>query len=704
MQPTRTTTLTDAGNDLKNRGLYRRLFFGSLASLFLFIFSFILIPALIAEASATNLVGVGANWAVISLTLDPDYEATQSAVDPSAEQALATHGNIDFGEITPTAKASGISNSSFGNVGTLEIQRKVIRVDTTGNYYQVFLSTADDESNALKNNTNSYITIPAISSDGTNSGAWSSPAYFSAQGWGYAVTGDTEAITLPTFFTASTAAITSSLGNELTYMNDEAVYSGVKFSAVPLLSSPQQIYKNTTNVVGGFSDNNADTFNVYYGVMVNTDVLSGTYSNQIIYTALASAASLDEVSTNVYVEKYIIAKDVEQEISFDLAASTIPSNITAANTHVYLVPHSEMLAAGNDGYDIEELAGYANPASHYNECEVTSINIAEDKSTLLCDSPESSNGTADDLTNGTNGMFDYWIQISGLNFNYVSKTADGSETVAYIGLQSTYEEENETTGETETKNYVTEMQEMTGAFCKNTNMWGTGTSDDARIYDNLGEDGNNPLLAAGTDTVGISSFLLTDNRDQKDYKVRRLADGNCWMAEELNLDVASVNISDTNTDNPTAKFINEHGTNSESCTENATACVERVNYLTHPRLTGALEYNYYTATAGTVGYSNTDATGSICSSNWRLPTAGGSGTDFYELITGYYSIAANEPDLLIGLPLSFQDGRFIYASSSHTTNVITAGDLFYDTSEDRIVFSDQTAKFYWSLIRCVARD
>ena len=42
-------------------------------------------------------------------------------------------------------------------------------------------------------------------------------------------------------------------------------------------------------------------------------------------------------------------------------------------------------------------------------------------------------------------------------------------------------------------------------------------------------NGLTPLLAAGVDTDGISSFLLTDNRDNKTYKVRRLAEGKCHM-------------------------------------------------------------------------------------------------------------------------------------------------------------------------------
>jgi len=75
------------------------------------------------------------------------------------------------------------------------------------------------------------------------------------------------------------------------------------------------------------------------------------------------------------------------------------------------------------------------------------------------------------------------------------------------------------------------------------------TSLDAQILD---YNGLTPLLPAGTDTDDISSFLLTDNRDTKTYKVRRLADGDCWMVQNLDLNLASFaftnNLTNKNTD------------------------------------------------------------------------------------------------------------------------------------------------------------
>ena len=41
----------------------------------------------------------------------------------------------------------------------------------------------------------------------------------------------------------------------------------------------------------------------------------------------------------------------------------------------------------------------------------------------------------------------------------------------------------------------------------------------------------------GSMEIGVGTFALTDNRDNKDYLVRRLADGNCWMVQNLDLDL-----------------------------------------------------------------------------------------------------------------------------------------------------------------------
>lgn len=629
-------------NQDKLRGIKERIFIHrmlgiSTGALAVFLLTFAIIPNLVLEASATNLVGVGANWQSISLSLDPDYLATQDGESPG----LSTHGDINFAEITPTSKDATVANSSLGNMGTLKIIKKTIEVDTTGNYYQVFLSTDNNNSTALLNTTNSNIAIPGI----TN-GTWASPAFFSNYGWGYAVTGSTEAIALPSFITTD---LSSALDRELTYTNDESVYKAVKFAAVPLLSNPQQIYKNTTDIVGGFAEENADTFNIYYGVMINTDVLAGTYENRIVYTAIASASNLDSTSINLAYDETIVTSGTEQTIYFDLASNVIPSNITTTNTHVFLVPHAEMLAAGANGYDISELSGT------YAECAITNLTISQARTSVSCTQPASPDGVIDSTGAVANGVFDYWVHIDGLNLNFVSKTVDNSPAISYIGLQSK-QTIDDGEGGTTIAPFITEMQEISPTICQNTNRWNNRYTSGARIRDwsdstNLIADIMTTRIDEETgeetevvDTVattaanaaeGVGTFTLKDTRDNKTYPIRRMPDGKCWMVAELELDLTSVNLTAENTNNPTADFITESRTQNHTdwCTEsddeeeNMRSCFDKVLWVyTHMNGYYRNYYNWHTATAGNgtldmeIAEDRTDAGGDICPYGWQIPS------------------------------------------------------------------------------------
>ena len=63
------------------------------------------------------------------------------------------------------------------------------------------------------------------------------------------------------------------------------------------------------------------------------------------------------------------------------------------------------------------------------------------------------------------------------------------------------------------------------------------TSVDARIMD---YNGLTVLASSAVDSdeLGVGTFALKDNRDSKDYLVRRLADGECWMVQNLDLELA----------------------------------------------------------------------------------------------------------------------------------------------------------------------
>ncbi|MBQ6410093.1 hypothetical protein IJI18_02445 [Candidatus Saccharibacteria bacterium] len=141
---------------------------------------------------------------------------------------------------------------------------------------------------------------------------------------------------------------------------------------------------------------------------------------------------------------------------------------------------------------------------------------------------------------------------------------------------------------------------------------------------------------------------VLDNRDGQYYGIRRLADGNCWMVQNLNFKGSSTDATGTMTLN----------------TE--TSNVQRDTILTYTDLTDGdsydiarihasgsdvkgVWYNYAAASAGTItGSSNTiDASSDVCPRGWRMPTqieqnalvtAISSDTSMFSPITGgFYS-------------------------------------------------------------------
>lgn len=62
--------------------------------------------------------------------------------------------------------------------------------------------------------------------------------------------------------------------------------------------------------------------------------------------------------------------------------------------------------------------------------------------------------------------------------------------------------------------------------------------DRINVYDYTG-GGNVIANGAAAAALGVGSFKLIDIRDQHPYLVRRLADGNCWMVENLALELST---------------------------------------------------------------------------------------------------------------------------------------------------------------------
>ena len=182
----------------------------------------------------------------------------------------------------------------------------------------------------------------------------------------------------------------------------------------------------------------------------------------------------------------------------------------------------------------------------------------------------------------------------------------------------------------------------------------------------------------GENLVTSQSYTLIDSRDNEQYKVAKLADGNCWILDNLRLDptdsTVAANLSPSNT-NASATAITNY-LNGGSTTEGwaSTPVVNETNYFysyTEPMISNTYKnsivtsfgessgkigiyYNYCAATVGTICHEEEldyieeyEVTPyDICPAHWHMPTDGQ-----YETLVELY---ASEESLqqAIGVSLS----------------------------------------------------
>ena len=177
-----------------------------------------------------------------------------------------------------------------------------------------------------------------------------------------------------------------------------------------------------------------------------------------------------------------------------------------------------------------------------------------------------------------------------------------------------------------------------------------------------------------------SVSALTDQRDNQTYAIAKLADGKCWMIENMRLadkdsNNNDIELSSTNTNSPSLPITNVYDASNPTtsnhlspsvnpiitawCTTNSGACYDQsmlntdnyTNRATSPTTNSDTNiysygayYNWYSATAGNGKYVNGSgytAPGDICPTGWTLPTSGSADKDFATLYANLNSNLAN---------------------------------------------------------------
>ena len=189
----------------------------------------------------------------------------------------------------------------------------------------------------------------------------------------------------------------------------------------------------------------------------------------------------------------------------------------------------------------------------------------------------------------------------------------------------------------------------------------------------------------------------TDTRDNETYAIAKLADGKCWMIENMRLDFSKVNgeISGANTNNPDSTFLSLVNTNKpepslsgvQDCSSNnpdvLRECINKIDYGksstdNYERLSFGLYYNWYTATAGNGTYETeqgTTVSGDICPAGWHLPSGTGIG-DFGNLSNSLGGSTDDEGAAVAMNPYTTTTGDEISAKfRKYPNNVIMSGFL-----------------------------
>ncbi|MBQ3271520.1 hypothetical protein IJH10_02865 [Candidatus Saccharibacteria bacterium] len=200
---------------------------------------------------------------------------------------------------------------------------------------------------------------------------------------------------------------------------------------------------------------------------------------------------------------------------------------------------------------------------------------------------------------------------------------------------------------------------------------------------------------------------MYDIRDGNSYRVRKLADGNCWMTENLRL-VGSKKLTSADS-NVSSDYTLPASSTSGWCTDADATCNDKENVLDSGNASYGVYYSWKAATAGTgtSAVTSGNATASICPKGWRIPTGGSSG-EFQTLYNNYNSSAlmqsapafvlsgARNGDITTG------QGDSSYYWSSTARGSATAYDFVLRDS-GVVLPTDHSAKYLGFTVRCISR-
>ncbi len=439
---------------------------------------------------------------------------------------------------------------------------------------------------------------------------------------------------------------------------------------------------------------------VNIGLFVNLDKPSGTYKNQLTFSAVA----------NPVVTEYALYFEPGTTDTVTDLPDTMAVTETSAQ-HTFTLPSTAPSRSGHT------FSGYLD--------EATGITYQAGDSFTI-ESEEDFTGTATLVAQWDIDQYTVTINTSSVTAGTSSLTVNyGGSAVVKVTPSSGY--------------YLYRVTCPSGYTCTGYNTGEEYTSQQTIIVTNDNTASGGTLVASGSlvetmqnpENIAIcknssvgTSMDLRDSRTNRPYTVTKLADGNCWMTDSLRLSggrTLTSEDSDVTSDYYFKTTKNTEG-DTDWCNTSSEACVNMANSSNVPGThSGDSEYGFYytwaAATAGTGTYSTTSGTASssLCPKGWRLPTM----AEYATLYSNYSSISALTSD-----PVNISTGGYtgmygsdaaayiynldtssvnnIYYWSSTASSASEASALI--TKNGVINTSDPSfAKYNGAQIRCIAK-
>ena len=288
--------------------------------------------------------------------------------------------------------------------------------------------------------------------------------------------GDTNSTSQNIASASSTTTYDNMVNNTWAYSTDDINYQGVPTLDSPVLLSDIDGISTGTNTNGVVSA----TIPIYYAAKVDTSIPSGSYANSVTYLAVVDGG----IVTSAELTSIMVDGDITEQLQLEKTNTILIT--TNLKTNTYGIPRVY--------YTTTSPSGYA-------ECgNVVVASNAEGYMTIQCETTPTTVATGLTLHIVTKGSAEDTFCIDG---TYEANTSQceagewkwGNFTVALPDIKAPV------------FNGIKTMQEMTPQICAD---------------------------AQENDTT-----MLEDARDGKMYWVAKLKDGNCWMTQNLELDLTS---------------------------------------------------------------------------------------------------------------------------------------------------------------------